>query len=118
MLAEQYIPANRAGYNWFNFVANSRMCNFSATQIAALTTVAGSGTTSLQGLITSLAPVNYVDACRQAGNAMVDLVSIGVLTNTNVGTCAVSADVRNIIAAADPTSSLSGTATTCFAFPI
>lgn len=116
VLAEQYISANRAGYNWFNFAA--KVCGITSGQIAALTTISGSGTTSLSGLINTFAPLNYVDACRQAGNAMVDLQTIGVINTTNVGSCATVADLRNIIAAADPTSSLAGTATTCFMFPI
>jgi len=115
-LAEQYVPALRYGYNWYNYAV--KVCATSSTQIAALTTIVGSGTTSIQGLWNTFAPPNQADACRQAGNAMVDLQTIGILNVTNVGTCATVADLRNIIAAADPTSSLAGTAVTTFAFPI
>ena len=115
-LAQQYIPALGFGYNWYNFAV--RVCNTGSAQIQALTTIAGSGTTSLQGLFTLTAPPNYVDACRQAGNAMVDMQTIGVLNTTNIGTSATVTDVRNLLAAADPTSSLAGTSVVTFAFPI
>lgn len=116
MLAEQYVPALRAGYDMFN--AGVKICGIGNTQIAPLTTVSGSGTTSLQGMFTVLAPPNYPDLGRQIGNAMVDLKSIGVLNDTNVGTADTVTGLRNIIAAADPTSSLSGTAYIHFQFPI
>jgi hypothetical protein len=115
-LSEQYQPALRFGFNQYNFAI--KVCGIGNTQIAPLTTVSGSGTTSLQGLINALAPLNYVDACRQAANAMVSLKDLGVISDTTVGTADTVSALRNILIAADTSSTLAGTAYTTFAFPI
>ena len=113
-LAEQYKSALRFGFNQFNFAV--KVCGIGDTQINPLTTVVGSGTTSLTGLINTLAPLNYVDACRQAANAMSSMKDLGIISDTTIGTADTVTNARNLFIGND--SSLAGTAWTTFAFPV
>ena len=112
-LAEIYIPASRHGFDLFN--AGIKICGIADANINPVTTVAGSGTTSLQGMFTLLAPTNYKDLGRQIGDAMVSMKDAGILTDMTVGTADTVTNLRNLFIGAN--SALAGTAYTHFAFP-
>src|SRR5262245_53937887 len=108
-LAERDKPLNRFGFNWFNFIADTQYGALTNGMIAPLTTVAGSGTTSLEGLIRSrTVPEVYKPLREQAADAMVCMKTIGTLTDTNVGTADTVVNLRNIFIGLD--SNLGGTA--------
>ena len=115
-MVEQYIPANRFGFNLFN--AGVAILPITNGNILNLTTVAGtSSTTSLEGMIRAkTVPEQYVPLREQIADAMVRMKDIGTLTNTNVAAADTVAGMRTLFSNQD--ASLSGAAYITFAFPV
>ncbi len=117
-LAERHIPANRFALAMLNHAI--QICGLVNGQIAPLTTVTGSGTTSLEGLIRSVTVhENLIRLREQCADAMFAASSarLGLITDTQVGTADTLTGLRNLFAGAD-SNILSNTDASTFAFPV